>query len=259
MKEVRFDSEILYVYKLYYFLSLLLISILLSLIIGWRFGFLVGMTTFTLGLFSSYIMMTQKKSFALPDKKLTAQRMAKEITKELNPLAISRFASQLYFYFNEPEQAISILKKYHTTHDPLLCATLADIYLREGRPHQGLEVIRRNPHKDSDPLLLVVLGRTYQQLKNLDEAIINYRQSLYLARKKGYPHNGANKLTKILLALSYRASTHHSLGDCYSQLKNYSLAKKHYLVGNLLFFDLSLWKNHKFSNPYSPHSYTKSL
>ncbi|NMA70157.1 MAG: tetratricopeptide repeat protein [Desulfitobacterium sp.] len=259
MKEVPFDSEILYVYKLYYFLSFLAFFTLLSIILGWRFGLIVGLIIFILGFLTSYLMMTLKKSFSPPDKKLTAQRMAKEITKDLNPLAISRFASQLYFYFNEPEQAISLLRKYQYTNDSILCATLADFFLREGLPHQGLKVIHQNPQKNSDPLLLMVLGRTYQQLEKLEKAIIYYRKSLLIARKKGYPHNGANKLTKTFLALSYRASTYHSLGDCYSLLKNHSLAKKHYILGNLLFFDLSLWKNHKISNPYSPHSYTKSL
>lgn len=246
MRQVQYDLEVLYVYKLYYFFSLFIFFFLASLILSWRFGQRVGILAFGLGFFLAYFLMMHKKNFPPPDKKSTAQKMAKEITQDPTPLAISRFASQLYFYFNETRQAISLLEKYQDTNDTLLCATLADILLREGRPNHALKTIRENPFCTSDPLLLFILGHILQHMNKCQDAIKIYEQSLALAHKSGFPRNGTNRLTQLLLTISYTANIHHSLGDCYVFLKDYPRAKKHYLLGNILFFDISLWKKFKF-------------
>ncbi|WP_019850693.1 M48 family metallopeptidase [Desulfitobacterium sp. PCE1] len=245
MRQVQYDLEVLYVYKLYHFFSLLIFFCPASLILGWRFGHIIGFSAFIIGFLISYFLMMHKKSFPTPDKKTIAQKMAKEITQDSTPLAISHFSSQLYFYFNEARQAIVLLEKYQNTHDPLVCATLADILLREGRPKHALRIIHDNPHYTSDPLLLCVLGHVLRQMNKWDAAIKIYELSLALARKSGFPFNGANRFTQFLLTLSYTATLHHSLGDCYAVLKEYPQAKKHYLLGNIRIFDISLWRTIK--------------
>lgn len=250
MRQVQYDLEVLYVYKLYYFFSLFIFFFLSSLFLSWRFGRMAGFLSFAFGFLAAYFLMMHKRNFPPPDKKSTAQRMAKEITQNPTPLTISRFASQLYFYFNETRQAISLLEKYQNSNDPLLCATLADILLREGRPNHALRTIRENPHCASDPLLLFILGHILQQMDKWHDAIQIYEQSLTFARKSGFPHNGTNRLTQFLLTLSYTANIHHSLGDCYVLLKDYPKAKKHYFLGNIRFFDISLWRKFKISTTH---------
>lgn len=258
MRQIQFDSEILYVYKIYYFLSLFVLFLAASIIIVWRFNWLIGGLTFIAGLIFSYLAMIQKKEFPPPDRKVTAQRMAREITQDVTPLAISRFASQLYFYFHEPKQAISLLEKYLDTQDPLLCATLADILLREQRPRHALSVIRENPYALTDPLLLATQGHILQHMDKVNDAVKIYERSLRLAREFGFPHNGANRFTQLLLTLSYTASIYHSLGDCYYVLKDNLNAKKNYRLGNLRFFDITLWRKVKRPTSISPKNYTKS-
>ncbi|WP_242825390.1 tetratricopeptide repeat protein [Desulfitobacterium dichloroeliminans] len=171
--------------------------------------------------------------------------MAKEITQDSTPLAISRFASQLYFYFSETRQAIALLEKYQNTNDPLLCATLADILLREDRPKHALSTIMKNPTFYSEPLLLIILGNILQHMNKWPDAIKIYEHSLALAQKSGFPHNGTDKFTQFLLTLSYTATIHHSLGDCYVVTRDYTKANKHYILGNIRFFDISLWRKLK--------------
>ena len=245
MKQINYDLEVIYIYKLYYFFTLLLLFLPLNLVLTWRFGQLIGLTALGLSFVFAYFLMMQKKNFPVPDKKVTAQKMAKEITQQPSPLAVSRFSSQLYFYFNEKRQAIRLLEKYKDTQDTLLSATLADILLREGRLIQALKTIRENPHYLSDPLLLFILGQIYQQFHKWEEAIRIYELSLSIARKTGFPQNGANRFTHFILSLSYTANIHHSLGDCYSFLEQYPQARKHYFLGNIRLFDISLWKKFK--------------
>lgn len=258
MNDIQYDREILYVYKLYLFLLLWSISITLGGLTLWRFGFLPGLCLFSVSTLLCYLAMMRKKQFPPPDMKLTAQRMAREITQDTSPLAISRFASQLYFYLHETEQAIHLLQNYLSSQDPLLCATLADILLREHRPRQALSVLRDNPYTLADPLLLITQGHVLQHLERYTEAVKIYERSLRLSQKTGFPHNGASWFTQILLSLSYKANLHHSLADCYIQLKDHQLAKKHIWAGNLRLFDLSLWRKVKPIHSYSSKSNTKS-
>jgi tetratricopeptide (TPR) repeat protein len=258
MRQVQFDLEILYVYKLYYFLSLFTFFLCASFIVSWRFNLVAGGGFLFFGFIFSYMAMIRKKSFPPPDRKLTAQKMAREITQNSTPLAISRFASQLYFYFHEPRQAIPLLEKYLDTQDPLLCATLADILLREGHPRQALGIIRENQYTLSDPLLLATQGHILQHMGKYQEAIKIYERSLRFAHESGFPHNGANRFTQLLLTLSYTASIHHSLGDCYLVQKDYFNAKKHFWSGNIRFFDITLWRKVKLNTSDSPKNYKKS-
>lgn len=257
MRKVEYDPEILYVYKIYYFLSLLFLFTTASLIISWRFDWRTGGIFFFLGFFVSYGLMVRKKRFPLPEKKLTAQKMAREITQNASPLAISRFASQLYFYFYERKQAISLLENYLDTNDPLLCATLADILLREGRPKQALNILRENPYTLADPLLLSTMGHILHQTNKYNEAIKIFERSLRLTKESGFPQNGANFFTQHLLKLSYIASIHHALGDCYFVLKDYPNAKKHYHMGNFRLFDFTLWQKVKSHHSDSSNNYRK--
>lgn len=258
MRQVEYDREILYVYKLYYWVSIQLFFTLVSCLLIWLFSWQIGSTAFLLGLFISYLLMIRKNDFPVPDKKRTAQRMAREITQNESPLAISRFASQLYFYLNEAKQAITLLEKYLNTGDPLLCATLADILLREGRPKQALNIIRENPNALTDPLLLSTQGHLLQQIGKFEEAVKVYEKSLYIAKETGFPHNGASHFTQILLTLSYKASIHHQLADCYFVLKDYAKAKKHYRSGNFRLLDFTMWRKFKLSSDHFAKNYTKS-
>ncbi|MGE4273148.1 MAG: tetratricopeptide repeat protein [Desulfitobacterium sp.] len=245
MGQVKYDLQVLYVYKLYYFFSIFIFFILTGLFLWWRFGPILGVCSLLIGFSIAYLLMMRKRSFPPPDKKSTAQKMAKEITQGSTPLAISHFASQLYFYFRETRQAIALLEKYQNTNDPLLCATLADLLLREDRPKHALNIIQKNPNFYKEPLLLIIHGHILQHMNKWQEAIDIYEQSLDLAHKTGFPHNGTDKLTQFLLSLSYTATLHHSLGDCYVVVRDYSKANKHYILGNIRFFDISLWRKLK--------------
>lgn len=258
MNRIQYDREILYVYKIYFFLLLWTLSIGFGGLVLWKFGFIPGISIFLLLTLLSYVAMIRKKDFPSPDRKLTAQRMAREITQDTSPLAISRFASQLYFYLHETNQAIHLLQDYLPSQDPLLCATLADILLREGRPRQALSVIRSNPYTLADPLLLITQGHVLQQLERYSEAVKLYERSLRLLQNTRFPHNGTSWFTQILLALSYKASLHHCLSECYIKLEEYSLAKEHIWAGNFRLFDLSLWRTNKLTHSYSSKNYTKS-
>ena len=259
MKNVPLDPEIFYVQKLYYFLFLITFSALAGIFCAWRFGWDKGVLAFCIGLFISYLAMILKKSFALPDKKIVAKRMAKEISQDTSPLVIARFASQLYYYLNEKDRAMALLEQFLPSHDPLLCATLAEIYHKEGKPRRALSVLRENPYALANPLLLATLGHIQHQNGKTTEAIKLYERSLRLAREAGFPHNGAHKLTQLLLTLSYTASIHHALADCCLELKEYPKAKKHYRAGNLLLVDISLWRSSKQGpSRRSAKSFTKS-
>lgn len=257
MNHIRYDREILYVYKIYFFLLLWTFSLALAELTIWRFGLLPGLIFLFISTLLSYLAMMRKKDFPPPDRKLTAQRMAREITKDTSPLAISRFASQLYFYLHETDQAIHLLQDYLPSQDPLLCATLADILLREGHPRQSLSVLRDNPYTLTDPLLLTMQGHVLQNLEHYPEAVKIYERCLRLSKKAGFPHNGASWFTQILLSLSYKASLHHSLADCYLQLEDYHLAQKYIWAGNLRLFDLSLWRKINLPRSYPSKNYTK--
>ncbi|MDA8226204.1 MAG: tetratricopeptide repeat protein [Desulfitobacterium hafniense] len=258
MQRVKYDLEILYVQKIYFFLFLLTFTALASMLISLKLSWDKGLIAFFLGFICSYIAMIRKKDFAPPEKTATAKRMAREISQDTSPLAIARFASQLYFYFHEPKKAISILEKYIPSQDPLLCATLGDILLREGRPKQALSILRDNPYALTNPLLLATQGHVLQQMNRTSEAIKIYERSLRLASEAGFPHNGAIRFTQILLTLSYTASIHHSLADCYALTGDFPNAKRHYMLGNIRLIDLTMWRTLKAFLGSSPKNYTKS-
>lgn len=259
MKSNQLDPEIFYVQKLYYFLFLATFSAIASVLTGWKYGLQKGTLIFAIGLFLSYFAMMFKRSFALPDKKLIAKRMAKEISQDTSPLVIARFASQLYYYLNDTERAISILEKFLASQDPLLCATLAEIFLREGKPRKALSILRDNPYTLTNPLLLATQGHILRKTGKISEAARLYERSLRLAKEAGFPHNGAHPFTQFLLTLSYTASIHHALADCYMILKDVPSAKRHYRAGNLRLLDISLWRSTKEGlSRRSTKSFTKS-
>lgn len=247
---VQYDLEILYVQKLYYFLFLATYSLLICTIALWRFGLNIGLLVLGGGLTISYIAMLKKNDFT-PEKKVTAKRMAHAIAQDTSPSSIARFACQLYYYFHQPTQAISLLEKFLATHDPLLCMTLGDILLKEGQAQRALYILRDNPHSSADPLLLTTQGHALIQINKIPEAAKMLERSLQLARQKGFPHSGAHWFTRKLLSLSYTASIHHTLADCYIALGKQAEAKRHYRAGNRLLFDLSLWR-------FQPESYRSS-
>lgn len=258
MPRVEFDPEILYVQKLYFFLFLVSFSLLASCIIAWHFALHTGLIFFVIGLLFSYLAMLKKKTFKPPDKKITAQRMAREISQDTSPLAIARFASQLYFYFHETERAVVILENYLSSNDPLLCATLADIFLKEGKTKQALVILRENPFALIDPLLLANQGHVLRQIGKIPEAIKMYKRSLRLAKEVGFPHNGAHWLTQKFLTISYTASIHHALGDCFSVLKDYDSGKRHYRAGNIRLLDITVWRYLDPSLNRSAKNYSKT-
>ncbi|WP_206811897.1 tetratricopeptide repeat protein [Paradesulfitobacterium ferrireducens] len=257
MQQVKYDPEILYVQKLYFFLFLATFSLLAAILIGWRVGVQGGIFSFLIGLIISYAAMLRKKTFSPPQKKVTVQRMAREISQDTSPLAISRFASQLYYYLHEPGQAISLLEKFLSSHDPLLCATLADILYKEGRTKQALSVARDNPYALIDPLLLATQGHILKELGKLQDAARMYERSLRLAKEAGFPHNGAHWLTQHFLSLAYTGSIHHALADCYLALKDFDAAKQHYRAGNRRFLDLTFWRFPSQSITRPAKNYTK--
>jgi len=252
------DRELVYIQKIYFLLFLWFCNLVASAIAIQKLGISIGIIFGLFGFIISYLIAIRKKSFPAPDKKLTAQRMAREISHDTSPLTIARFASQLYFYLNDPQRAISLLEKYLPTQDPLVCATLGDIYLRENRPHQALAIIRENPYALVNPLLLAVQGHAYRRLGKTRQAIKIYERCLRLAHKNGFPHSGANRLTQWLLNMSYTASIHHALGDCYMSIGQVAAAKKHYRSGNLRLIDVTMWRFTGSAMPNSPEKYSKS-
>lgn len=257
MQGVQFDSEILYVQKLYYFLFLATLTMLTCAIAIWRFGLNIGLIILGIGLIISYIAMLKKKNFSPPEKKVTAKRMAHAISQDTSPVSIARFACQLYYYFHKPTQAISLLEKFLLTHDPLLCMTLGDILLKEGEAKRALYVLRDNPYALIDPLLLTTQGRALVEIEKIPEAVRMFERSLHIAKQNGFPNNGAHWLTRKLLTISYTASIHHILADCYVILGNLPEAKHHYRAGNRLLFDLSLWR-YQPATIHSAQIYNKS-
>ena len=243
MQGVQFDLEILYVQKLYYFFFLTTFSTLISAIALWGFGLNISLLVLGGGLVISYIAMLKKKSFTIPEKKVTAKRMAHAISQDTSPLSIARFACQLYYYFHKPTQAISLLEKFLPSHDPLLCMTLGDILLKEGKAKHALTVLRDNPYAQIDPLLLTTQGHALKQIEKIPEAVSMFERSLDIAKQNGFPHSGAHWFTQKLLTLGYTVSIHHTLADCYVMLGNLPEATRHYRAGNRLLFDLSLWRN----------------
>jgi tetratricopeptide (TPR) repeat protein len=243
MQGVQFDPEILYVQKIYFFMFLSTFTTLTSAISLWLLSLNYALFVLGAGLSLSYITMLKKKTFAPPAKNITARRMAHEISQDTSPVSIARFACQLYYYFHESAQAISLLEKFLPSHDPLLCTTLGDILLKEGKAKRALYILRANPFTLIDPLLLATQGHVLKQIGKIPEAASMYERSLRLAKQNGFPHSGAHWFTQKLLTLSYMSSIHHSLADCYFLLENLPNAKRQYRAGNLLLFDLSLWRH----------------
>lgn len=242
MSSIQYDLEILYVQKLFFFMFLATISLLSSVIIVLNINLQSGLTVLAIGLLISYLAMVMKKDFSPPEHKLTAKRMARTISQDTSPLSIARFASQLYFYFQEPKQAISLLEQFLPDHDPLICLTLGDILLKEGKAKQALYILRDNPYSLSDPLLLATQGRVLKQIGKIPEAIKTFERSLHLAIKNKFPPSGHSWITQKVITIGYLASIHHALADCYLILNDISQAKKHYRAGNLLLLDISLWR-----------------
>lgn len=242
MEKIRIDSEILYVQKLYFFLFLFTLDLLLCAGVLIGFNSRIALVIFLILGVASYTIMIRKKSFPPPAQKIAAQRIAREISQDSRPLVIARVASQLYFYFHETERAVSLLENYLPSRDPLVCATLADIMQKEGKSRQALFVLRENPYALIDPLLLAMQGHVLRHLNRLPEAIKMYERCLRLAREKGFPHNGAHWFTQRLLTLAYTASIHHALADCYAALKDWETAKRHYWAGNIRFLDITFWR-----------------
>lgn len=242
MRRMQYDPEILYVHKIYYFMFLLTFSLGISGIIFWNFNLCSGLYALAISLALSYIAMVMKKSFKPPEKKLAAKRMAHIISLDTSPLTIARFASQLYYYFHEPAQAISLLEKFLPSHDPLLCMTLGDILLKEGKSKKALYILRDNPYALIDPLLIATQGRILKQIGKINEAKKMFERSLHLVKQNKFPKSGGHWMTQKILTISYLASIHHALADCYLILDDISQAKKHYRAGNLLLIDVSLWR-----------------
>lgn len=257
MQRIQYDVEIIYVQKIYYFMFLASLTILFTVIALWRFGLKSGLFVLGGGLCLSYIAMLKKKHFVPPVKKITARRMARLISKDASPLSIARFASQLYYYFHKPAQAISLLEKFSSSQDPLLCMTLGDILLKEGMAKHALYVLRDNPHSFLNPLLLSTQGHVLKQIGKIPEATRMFERSLHLAEENGLPQIGTHWITQKLLNLGYKASIHHTLADCYLILKDFREAKRHYRAGNRLLFDLSLWHHCPTTLKISSKNYKK--
>jgi tetratricopeptide (TPR) repeat protein len=243
MSKVQYDPEILYVQKLYFFIYLATVTTLATVIAVWCIGIKYALWILFGGLNISYLAMLMKKNFNPPDRKITAQRMAHSISQDTSPLSIARFACQLYYYFQEPTQAITLLEKFLPSHDPLLCSTLGDILLREGNAKRALYVLRDNPYALVDPLLLSTQGRVLKQIGKIPEAAKLFERSLNLAKLNGFPHSGAHWITQKMLTISFKASIHHTLADCYVILDDFPQAKRHYRAGNHLLLDCTLWRH----------------
>lgn len=240
MESIQFDPEILYVQKLYFFMFLATFTALISVFAAWLLGLHWALFVLGIGLCISYIAMLKKKRFGHPTMTLTAKRMAREISQDTSPVSIARFASQLYYYFHESAQAISLLEKFLPTQDPLICSTLGDILIKEGKAKRALYILRDNPLALIDPLLLATQGHVLKHIGKINEAAVMYERSLRLAKQDGFPNSGAHWFTQKLLTLSYMANIHHKLADCYFLLQALPDAEREYRAGNLLLFDLSL-------------------
>jgi len=243
MHDVQFDREILYVQKVYFFMFLATFTTLTAGVSLWLMGLDFALFVLGVGFTLSYVAMLKKKSFSPPPKKISARRMAHEISQDTSSVSVARFACQLYYYFHETAQAIALLEKFLSSHDPLLCSTLGDILLKEGSTKRALYILRENPFALVDPLLLTTQGHVLKQIGKIPEAVKIYQRSLFLAKQNGFPHNGAHWFTQKLLTLSYTASIHHTLADCYLLLEDLPDAKRQYRAGNMLLFDLSLWRH----------------
>ncbi|HZK83710.1 MAG TPA: tetratricopeptide repeat protein [Desulfosporosinus sp.] len=243
MQRVQFDPEILYIQKIYFFMFLATFTTIACVTIFWLMTLEYALAVLGVGLISSYIAMLKKKNFSPPARTITAKRMAHEISQDTSPVSIARFACQLYYYFHESAQAISLLEKFLPSHDPLICTTLGDILLKEGKAKRALHILRDNPFALVDPLLLATQGHVLKHSGRIHEAATMYERSLHSAKHNGFPHNGAHWFTQKLLTLSYMASIHHTLADCYFLLDDIPDAKRQYRAGNLLLFDLSLWRH----------------
>lgn len=68
MSGIKYDLEILYVQKLYYFMFLATFSILISAIIVWNFDLHSGLYALAIGLGISYMAMVMKRSFNPPEQ-----------------------------------------------------------------------------------------------------------------------------------------------------------------------------------------------
>ena len=243
MRDMQYDPEILYVQKLYFFMFLSTFTMIASAIISWNFDFRSGLYVLFIGLSISYIAMVKKKSFNPPGKKLTAKRMAQIISQDTSPLSVAQFASQLYYYFQKPTQAILLLENFLPSHDPLICITLGDILLKEGKAKRALYILRENPYALVNPLLLATQGRVLKQLGKISEAARMFERSLHLSRKEKFPKSSSLWVTQKILTISYIANIHHTLADCYISLNDLSQAKKHFRAGNRLILDVSLWRH----------------
>lgn len=258
MKGIQVDLEILYVQKIYYFMFLVTLTLLGFAVTLWRFDLQIGLLVLISGLIISYFSMIRKKYFSPPEKKITAQRMAHTISQDSSPLSLSRFASQLYYYFHEPAQAISLLEKFLPCHDPLLCTTLCDILIKEGKAKRALYIIRDNPNALIDPLMLATQGTVLLKIGKIPEAIKMFERSLHWAKQSGFPNNGSHWFTQILLSRGYTASIHHTLADCYMIMENFQEAKRHYRAGNILLFDVSLWRYFQPESLHPARNYNNS-
>lgn len=236
------DPEVLYAQKIYYFFFLLTLTSLATALAMLVFNLYYGLFTLALGIGISYILMLLKRNFHPPEKIITAKRMAHTISQDTSPSAIARFAIQLYYYFQEPNQAIDLLEKFLPGNDPLIYTTLGDILLKEGKTKQALYLLRGNPYALIDPLLLATQARVLKQIGRLSEAVKLFERSLYIAKQNGFPKIENHWLPQKILTISHLAGIHHSLADCYFRLENFSDAKKHYHAGNRFLIDISLWR-----------------
>lgn len=236
------EPEILYAQKIYFFLFLLTITSIATILIMLVFNLYYGLLTLVLGICLSYLLMVLKRNFNPPEKKITAKRMAHTISQDTGPSSIARFATQLYYYFHEPNQAIDLLEKYLSNNDPLIYTTLGDILLKEGKSKQALYTLRGNPSALMDPLLLATQARVLNQIGKVSEAAKLFERSIHIVKENGFPPIESHWLKQKILTVSHLASIHHSLADCYYCLENYPQAKKHYHAGNHLLIDISLWR-----------------
>jgi tetratricopeptide (TPR) repeat protein len=240
---MQYDPEIIYVQKLYFFLFLTTLTTLAAGIILWKFDWHTGLYVLAGGLGISYAAMVLKKNFNPPEKKTTAKRMAHTISQDTSSLTIARFACQLYYYFHESNQAISLLEQFLPNHDPLIYTTLGDILLKEGKAKRALYILRDNPYALVDPLMLATQGRVLKQIGKIPEAVRMFERSLHLSRQVNFPKSSSNWFTQKMLTISYIANIHHKLADCYVILNDFKQAKKHFRAGNRLLLDISLWRH----------------
>jgi len=243
MRSMQYDPEIIYVQKLYFFMFLATFTILATGIILWNFDLHMGLCVLAVGLGISYVAMVLKKNFNPPEKKLTAKRMAHTIAQDTSPLTIARFASQLYYYFHQPNQAISLLEQFLPSHDPLIYTTLGDILLKEGKAKRALYILQDNPYALVDPLMLATQGRVLKQIGKIPEAVRMFERSLHFSKQVKFPKSTSHWFTQKILTVSYIANIHHKLADCYVILNDFHQAKKHFRAGNRLLLDVSLWRH----------------